>query len=308
MILALVLGALLAADPAANPADPAANPADPAATPAVISASGLPGMGDPAVSQGPPAPTDTLVRVPGSALRLGWTLARTSALGALRLGGSSVTGEMREGEVRWFGSAAKASLTYRGGRLAEARLTANAPSPRLGNYVPDELRRLGYRRVGVEVTSAATVSEWEGAAKIRLTVGAGNVMAEVSPRTAPAKDEALVAVASQVPAPDFTLERVGDSLPSPRRISTPADPVRPQVAVEAGVFGRVQVRARVNTAGVVEHAEIERGIAELNNEALEWAGAVRFEPYLLEGRAVPFVVRIPVAFLPARAANPGGTP
>lgn len=310
MIAALVLGLVLAADPAAAPA--------------VISSSGLPELAAPAAPAGAAAPIDTLVRVPGSALRLGWSQERTSALGSFGPGGSAAGGEVREGEIRWFGSPARASLTYRSGRLAEARLVLSPASPRLASYVPDELRRRGYRLLGDVLTSGTSLSEWEGEAKIRLTIGGGSVTAEVSPRSVPASEEPVASAAATAgpgseppsdaaagqgaPPLDFTAEGASDSLPAPLRTVTPADPVRPQLAVEAGVFGRVMVRARVSVEGLVEHAEIERGIAELNSEALEWAGGVRFAPYLHQGRTVPFVVRIPVAFLPARAAGPGGTP
>jgi TonB family protein len=278
--------------------------ASPAGAQSVTSSSGLPGAPATNPAANIAAPADTLVRVPGSALRLGWSSERTSVLGSFRLAGGSAGGEVREGEVTWFGSPARVTLTYRTGRLAEVRLAATSASPRLANYVPDDLRRRGYRRVGEVLNSGTSVSEWEGAANIRLTVGEGSVTAEVSPRAAP------VATATEPPPAllDFTLEGAMDSLPQPRRTLTPADPVRPQLAVEAGVFGRVLVRARVDVSGTVEHAEIERGIAELNNEALEWAGAVRFEPYLHQGRPAPFVVRIPVAFLPARSAAPASTP
>ncbi|MEO5880615.1 MAG: TonB family protein [Candidatus Eisenbacteria bacterium] len=306
MIAALVLGLVLSADPGAAPP--------------VIAPSGLPGVTPPA-APGPAAPNDTLVRVPGCALRLGWSQERSSTLGSFRRVGSAAGGEVHEGEIRWFGSPARASLTYRSGRIADARLVSSPASPRLAGYVPDELRRRGYRRVGEVLTSGTSVSEWEGGSKIRLTIGGGSVTAEVSPRSMPAFEEpaadsgapgrelpSATPVSEGTPPLDFTTDGAAASLPAPRRTVTPAAPVRPRMAVDAGVFGRVMVRARVDAEGKVEQVEIERGIAELNHEALEWAGAVRFAPYLHQGRAVPFVVRIPVAFLPARAAGSPATP
>ncbi len=266
------------------------------------------------------AAADTSVRVPGCPLRLGWRHERTGSLGSFRSTGSGPGTESREGPVTWFGYPAKASLTYRGGRLAGVKLTSDSPSPRLAGYVPDELRRLGYRRVSAERTGTTTTSVWAGPARIRLVAGPRLLTAEVTPDAprapGPADRAAAPAATSRgsVPAlaaPAAPLDlttAAADSLPAPRRAGVPPDPVRPRIAVEAGVFGRVTVRATVGPDGTVRHAEIERGIPELNNAALEWAGALRYEPYLREGKAVPFVVLIPVAFLPARPSAGGEAP
>jgi len=284
MIAALALALVLAADTPAG----------------VISPSGLPGLAAPEPGAGGPIPTDTLTRVPGSVIRLGWKHERAAALGSFPLSSSDANGETREGEVRWFGYPARAALTYRSDRLSAVRLTATSVSARFGDYVPDELRRLGYRRVGATISAGTRITDWAGPAMIRLTVAGGNVIAEVSPREAPAPTPPP-AVADAPPV-DFTAPGA-ESLGTPRRLSTPADPVRPQVAVDAGVFGRVVVLARVGLDGGVEHAEIERGIPELDNAALEWASGVRFEPWRVDGRPAKFRIRIPVAFLPVRSGG-----
>ena len=66
-------------------------------------------------------PMDTLTRVPGSPLRLGWTQERTSALGSFTEQSANGDVTVRRGDVRWFGTTSQATLTYRGGRLAAQR-------------------------------------------------------------------------------------------------------------------------------------------------------------------------------------------
>ena len=264
-------------------------------------------------------PGDTLTRVPGSPLRLGWTHERTSALGAFQQQAGTGDVTTRQGDVRWFGTTSQVTLTYRADRLCAVRLECAKPTPALLSYVPDELRRAGYRCVSHEIASGNDRSEWSGPSQIVLTASTGSLVAEVSARgvaaveppaanavpdsgatvaasaagAAPAADEtAPGALAGEI---DFTTPR-GDSLPAPRVLSTPPPPVRPRIAIDAGLFGRVQVRARVDTTGRVVHAEIARGIAEFNSAALAWAADVRYEPYRVHGRLAPVVVLIPVVF------------
>ncbi len=244
----------------------------------------------------PAAPTDTLVRIPGSAFRLGWTHERAAALGTFTERGTTGDVTVRRGDVRWFGTTAPATLTYRAGRLAEVRIECDAVSPRMAGYVPDELRREGYRCVLED--RPAGVTEWSGPARVTLTTSPPRLIAEFRAREpAPAAPPEIAPPAEPV-ALDLTAP--GDSLPPPRIAATPGDPVRPRLAIDAGVFGRVHVRARVDTTGRVVHAEVARGIAELNQAAIGWASQVRFDPYRVGGRAVPFLVIIPVAFLPVR--------
>ena len=300
MIAALAFLLVLATDP----------PNDYGATP----------LPDPARRAQPAAgvPRDTLTRVPGSPLRLGWTHERTSALGAFQQQGTSGDATIRHGDVRWFGTTSQATLTYRDDRLCAVRLECARPTLALLSYAPDELRRAGYRRVSHAIESGSDRSEWSGPAEIVLTASASSLVAEVSTRVAgtaapaspaspragataaapptdaaPTADESAPgALAGEI---DFTATRT-DSLPAPRVLSTPPPPVRPRIAVDAGLFGRVQVRARIDTTGHVVHAEIARGIAEFNSAALAWAADVRYEPYRLNGRLAPVVVLIPVVF------------
>lgn len=259
----------------------------------------------PATAASEPAPTDTLVRIPGSPLRLGWDPERTSVLGAFRLTASEGGTIARDGETTWFGDQAKTHLTFRDGRLSSVRLAATHPTPRLVSYVPDDLRRRGYRRVRLEENSGGSTSEWVGPARAVLTLSDASVTAEFSPAPPPGKGGQPAARSASAPTEtlDFTAPGGTDSLPPPRRSAMPGDPVRPREAVEASVFGRVMVLADVDTSGVVSHVEILRGIRELNTAALDWAALVRFEPYRHLGRAARFRITIPVAFLPVRVAG-----
>ena len=278
------------------------------------------------------APGDTLTRVPGSPLRLGWTQERTSLLGSFQQQSSNDDVTVRRGDVRWFGTTSQGTLTYHDGRLAAVRLECTKPTPALLSYVPDELRRAGYRRVSDVVGSGTERSEWTGPGAITLTASAASLVAEVTARNvAPAPDAVNAANAMpHLPAVtaardtstsgaaaagdsgtpgalpgeiDFTATRA-DTLPAPRVASTPPPPVRPRIAIDAGLFGRVQVRARVDTTGHVVHAEIARGIAEFNSAALAWAADVRFEPYRVNGRPAPVVVLIPVVFAHSDTVRP----
>lgn len=135
--------------------------------------------------------------------------------------------------------------------------------------------------------------------------------AGANPAVAPA-GSAAAAADTRDPGPlpgeiDFTVPRA-DSLPAPRVVSSPPPAVRPQIAVDAGLFGRVQVRARVDTTGRVVYAQVSRGIAEFNSAALAWASAVRFEPYHAHGQVAPVVVIIPVVFTNTDSTSREGRP
>jgi TonB family protein len=207
-------------------------------------------------------------------------------------------------------------------RLAEVELNATGISPRFASYVPDELRRQGYRRLSHEAASGTSTSEWLGRGHVRLRLLPGSATMTFTPVPVPEPEPAAAPLASDAPgatgtaAPaadpgvpsdsagiDFTDAAVAAAWTAPRRTFTPPDPVRPRLAVDAGVFGRVQVRARIDREGRVAHAEIVRGIPELDHAALAWASAVRFEPYVRDGRPRPFVILIPVAFLPAARSS-----
>jgi TonB family protein len=287
------------------------------------------------------APQDTLTRVPGAPLRLGWTHERTSMLGAFLQQSAAGDVVTRQGDVRWFGTTSQATLTYRGGRLAAVRLECANPTPALRSYAADELRREGYRRIAHEIEGDADRSEWTGPARVLLTTSAGSLVAEVSAvRSFAAVPSGEVSVngATAIPSPpptlstggtatgglaaaatrpaggvpgtastdggpigmlpgeiDFTAPR-SDSLAAPRIRAMPPPPVRPRIAVDAGLFGRVQVRAHVDTTGRVVYADIARGIPEFNSAALAWAADVRYEPYRVNGHVAPIVVLIPVVF------------
>jgi len=352
VILILALATVLAtATPAAPPAPASAAP--PAAASGFGATIGSPRRDFPRpVEATAAAPRDTSIRVPGSSLRLGWSHERTSVLGSFKEESNAGETAVRRGNVRWFGATAQATLTYRAGRLAVVRLQCTEATPALASYVPDELRREGYRRVSDVIESGAETTEWLGPGRVTLSASGKSLIASVAsretvraeaatPGAASANDSTPASAATGTNTPvgtatpgagsiaatptkvspvatprattsaahtdslpvgalpgeiDFTAASRKDSLPPPRIASTPPPPVRPRIAVDAGVFGRVLVRARVDTSGRVVHAEIARGIAEFNSAALAWASDVRFDPYLVNGRPAPVVVTIPVVF------------
>jgi hypothetical protein len=253
------------------------------------------------------SPTDTLVRIPGASFRLGWSPERASAHASFPLIESGARRSVRQGETTWFGAPARATLTYVEGRLAQVRLTTRGASERLSEYIPDDLRRRGYRRVSYSGDEANSSSEWIGPSRAHLTIGGGSVVAEFSPAPPASREEAPRARAVPIETLDFTGTPPPDSLEAPRRTFTPAGPVRPQIAVDAQVFGRVLVIADVDTSGAVERVEVSRGIPELNAAAIDWAGQIWFEPYRHRGRPARFRIAISVAFLPNRPA-PGASP
>jgi len=255
-----------------------------------------------------PAPGDTLVRIPGSPFRLGWSAERASSHAAFPLIDSDPQRAVRQGETTWFGAPARATLTYVEGRLAQVRMSARGASPRLSEYIPDDLRRRGYRRVSYSGSAGIWNSDWIGPSRAHLTIGGGSVVAEFSPAPPPAAHvEAPAARGGPIETLDFSGTPPPDSLEAPRRTFTPAGPVRPQIAVDAQVFGRVLVVAEVDTSGAVERVDLVRGIPELNSAAIDWASQMWFEPYRHRGRPARFRIAISVAFLPNRS-TPAASP
>jgi periplasmic protein TonB len=80
--------------------------------------------------------------------------------------------------------------------------------------------------------------------------------------------------------------------------STPlVAPAYPARARDAGVQGRIWVRALVDTNGAVMTAQVVRSIPELDSAAVAVARRCRFRPYEAQGAPVRFRVEIPVLFM-----------
>jgi TonB family protein len=79
-------------------------------------------------------------------------------------------------------------------------------------------------------------------------------------------------------------------------VLTHSPPVRPEIARQSGVFGRVIVEVTVDSTGRVVAARVARGVPMLDTAALDCARQYRFAPYVWRGRAHPFRVALPIRF------------
>lgn len=266
------------------------------------------------------AAVDTMVRIPGTSVRFGTDLERVSTVGRFEpQGGTPGPGgitrpplplppgtDVREGPLRFFGLDAVASLTFEEHRLASARFVVDPISPHSLDYLEDQLRRMAYRRSCATRSIGSWDCEWAGPTTVHLSLAGSRMTAEV--RLPEPRPEPLAAIPDSTTAtsprdslaPDaapvtLTLTET-DSLPPPIAIET-CKPRRPDAARRDGVFGRVWVRVLVDVDGRVTDAQIERGIASLNDAALDCARRFRFAPYVVNGRPTRVWHPLALAFL-----------
>jgi TonB family protein len=246
------------------------------------------------------AARDTALRVPGSPLRFGWTQERLATFGAFRRMSGSPPDAVRDGTCDWFGASGHAQVTFRDDRLSRIHLSLDSVAPHVLDYVMDEMRRQGFRLVDSSSSSGSQQWKWLGRTRATLATSGTSLIGdfELAPEVAPAPPP----VPARLDTLDF-LAAEAEHLPQPVRRFTPDPPSRPPAAVAAGLFGRVVVRALVDTSGVVIDASAMRGADALQSAALDWARAVRFEPYLERGHAVRFWIGLTTLFLPGPAAG-----
>jgi TonB family protein len=226
-----------------------------------------------------------------------------------------------QGDVRFFGMNSKGTLFFDSLGLSRARFVIDDASPHSQSYVEDELRRQGYTRSCRRVDATGRSCTWSGRTRVELDFEANVIRAEVlalratepaplaagpgEPPDASGRDSTQRAATA--PAADTAFHEIADTLtlagggprgrPAPRVLSAPV-PSYPEVARRASVQGVVIVVARVDTAGSVSQAHIQRGVRELDEAALAAVRRYRFAPYRDErGRPARFWVTIPVAFL-----------
>lgn len=89
--------------------------------------------------------------------------------------------------------------------------------------------------------------------------------------------------------------RVGSSIATPRRI-VDARPVLPPAALQANVRGVVILEIVVATDGSVTDARVLRSIPMLDQAALDAVKQWRYEPTQINGRTVPVIMTVTVAF------------
>lgn len=90
-------------------------------------------------------------------------------------------------------------------------------------------------------------------------------------------------------------KRVGGELSAPALIRR-VEPDYPGVAVSAKVSGTVILEATVNEAGVVTDVSTLRSILLLDQAAITAVKQWRYEPLMLNGQPVPFILLVTVTF------------
>jgi TonB family protein len=279
-MIALALAAALAAPPASG------NPPPPMAV------------------GGRAAPADTAVRVPGTWLRFGYTQDRVLVRASFPLaeGPKNTAAAVRQGPAYWFGFQSKVTLTFKNDRLEVIEFVIDDTAPYWIDYLHDQLRLAGYRSSCPD--GDPTSCDWSGGTTVHLELKKSSLDAKITPAAPipePARAHATPARRDTVPVfPQvFVLGRPAPGIASPALAdSTPlVTPAWPPRARDAGVQGRVWVRALVDTNGAVTSTEIVRSIAELDSAAAAVAMRCRFHPYPPQGARVRFRVDIPVIFM-----------
>jgi TonB family protein len=281
-VLALVMAAALAAPPATG----STVPAPPAASADTVAA----------------GPT---TRMPGTWMRLGDTEFRILSVAQFPVAdGQKAPGVvLRQGAALWFGLSGHVVLRFRAGHLDQAEFTIDDVAPYQVDYVRDQLRLAGYRASCED--EALQLCDWTGHTHVRFELRDRKLLARITPAlpqappprprpASPARRD-TVAVFPQV----FVLGRgapAGIKAPALADSTPLVSPAYPPRAREAGVQGRIWVRALVDTNGMVMEAAVLRSIPELDSAAVAVARRCRFRPYAAEGAPVRFRVEIPVRF------------
>jgi TonB family protein len=259
---------------------------------------------------------DTSVRLPGTPLRFGTTLEQARRVirmhappqVALPPPGPSAPGVITwQTGLRFFGLAGAATLEFADSVLVRASVVVNHPSPNDIDYVEDDLARQGFHRRCESRSGLNRQCEWTARARVTMSTSESSIQAVLEPLGKPPGPApgAGGAIGAGAPAPPETLVL---SLPPPT--GAPAAPdalpwavvldscqaIRPDLARQSGVFGRVLIEATVDTAGTVTAVRVARGVPMLDEAALACARRYRFAPCVWQGRAQPFRVALPIRF------------
>ena len=218
--------------------------------------------------------------------------------------------------VRFFGLDGQAALEFQDGLLARAVVKVANPSPHDIDYIEDDLARQGFHRRCDSREGLNRRCDWTARAHVRLTTSEASLEAILEPIAVPPRPAPARATVAALPLPTAaalpeTLQLsfhdpgppaesapaspAPDSLPWPLVLSS-CQPVRPEIARQSGVFGRVLVEATVDSSGTVVAARIARGVPMLDAAALECARQYRFARYRWRGRVHPFRLAIPIRF------------
>jgi protein TonB len=89
--------------------------------------------------------------------------------------------------------------------------------------------------------------------------------------------------------------RIGGDLQAPALVHR-VEPDYPPVAVAAKVTGMVILEATVNEAGAVTDVKVLRSILLLDQAAIRAVKQWRYQPLMLNGQPVPFILTVTVSF------------
>ena len=278
------------------------------ATPDSLAPAGAPASAESSPAKAGAGTPEAGVRVPGTWMRLGQTPEQMLARAQFQAAAGPRGQPVQKGEVAWFGIPSVATLHFHDDRLDVVEFLVEDAAPYWTDYVRDQLRLAGYRPWCRTDEPGLAICEWRGATLVNLEVRDRRLHARVT-AAGPATATHLVQRPGRTPArrdtvpvhPQvFVLGRAAPAGVSASPVladSTPlVSPALPPAASEAGVQGRVWVRALVDTSGAVERATIARGIAELDSAAVAVARRCRFQPFAPEGVRVRFQIEIPVLF------------
>ncbi len=250
-------------------------------------------------------------RMPGLALRFGETVAAVDSTHAWEIDIKAPKGKVvRKGPARFFGVPADVKLFFEDGVLARAEAKADSAAPAGLDYVRDQLRLAGFQRSCTIDDPDHQQCTWTGrAAVVTLDIQGLKLTATIE-RPAPPAPVALAPdsagaradSSARAPAPPFAGAPPGFELDHPEvakpwpapEVAQRAKPALPQIAREAGVFGRVLVRASVDSTGAVTSTEVLRSIPMLDAAAVACVKQWRFKPYAPAGRPIAFRITIPV--------------
>ena len=98
-----------------------------------------------------------------------------------------------------------------------------------------------------------------------------------------------------LPPPPAKPKRVGGELQAPALIHR-VEPDYPGVAVAGQVSGTVILEATVNESGAVTEVHVLRSILLLDQAAIKAVKQWRYQPLVLNGQPVPFILVVTVTF------------
>ena len=97
------------------------------------------------------------------------------------------------------------------------------------------------------------------------------------------------------PPPPAKPRRVGGDIQAPALIGR-VEPDYPGVAVSGKIAGTVILEATVNEAGAVTDVSVLRSLPVLDQAAIKAVRQWRYEPLVLNGKPVPFILVVTVTF------------